>query len=220
MNTQSMDKARFNMAEQQIRPWDVTDEQVLETLQEVPRAKYVPREYRGVAFADLEIPLPNGQSMMPPRLEARMLQALAIKPSDHILEIGTGSGFITACLAKLGNSVNSYEIDTTLASQAQEKLTTMGINNVHLHTADAMAVDFGEQKYDVIAVTGSMPRYDERLQALLAPGGRMFVVVGQSPVMNALLVTRDDDGSCHQQSLFETELPSLQNTQSHTGFIF
>ena len=220
MNTQSMDKARFNMAEQQIRPWDVTDEQVLETLQEVPREKYVPREYRGVAFADLEIPLPNGQSMMPPRLEARMLQALAIKPSDHILEIGTGSGFITACLAKLGNSVNSYEIDTTLASQAQEKLTTMGINNVHLHTADAMAVDFGDQKYDVIAVTGSMPRYDERLQALLAPGGRMFVVVGQSPVMNALLVTRDDDGSCHQQSLFETGLPSLQNTQSHTGFIF
>lgn len=220
MNTQSMDKARFNMAEQQIRPWDVTDDQVLETLQQVPREKYVPREYRGVAFADLEIPLENGQSMMPPRLEARMLQALAIKPSDHILEIGTGSGFITACLAELGNSVTSYEIDETLANQAQEKLTTMGVNNAHLHTGDALAFDFGDNSYDVIAVTGSMPLYDDRLDALLAPGGRMFVVTGEQPVMQAILVTKDKDGACHQQNMFETELAPLKNTRSASTFMF
>ena len=220
MLTQDKEQARFNMAAQQIRPWDVFDPRVLEAMQRIPRENFVPREYRGLAFADTEIPIGHGQFMMPPRLEARMLQALAVKRSDHILEIGTGSGFVTACLATLGNSVVSYEIEESFTREAEQRLALLGLNNVHLHTADALAADLSAGAYDVVAVTGSLPEYDERLEQLLAPGGRLFVVTGEAPVMEAQLVTRRGDGVYQHENLFETDLQALQGTRKPSVFRF
>ncbi len=220
MTSPNMEQARFNMAEQQIRPWDVSDAKVLDILQTVPRENFVPHAYKGLAFADTEIPIGEGQHMMEPKVEARMLQALAIRPSDQILEIGTGTGFVTACLAKLGNHVMSYEIHKSLTLQAREKLALAGISNVSLHTADVLAGKPSASTFDVIAVTGSLPKYDDSLQQLLSPGGRMFVVVGQSPVMQAMLVTRGTGGQFKQAVLFETDLQALEGAPSVNEFVF
>ena len=219
MTTANMEKARFNMAEQQIRPWEVTDSSVLEVLQTVPRENFVPQAYKGLAFADTQIPIGEGQYMMEPRIEARMLQALAIKPSDQILEIGTGSGFITACMAKLGNHVVSYEIRESLTEQAKENIALAGINNVTLHTGDILTDLPANESFDVIAVTGSLTEH-AGLQQLLSPGGRMFVVSGRSPVMEALLITRDAENQFEQIALFETELQALEGLPVENRFVF
>ena len=219
MTTTNMEKARFNMAEQQIRPWEVTDSSVLEVLQTVPRENFVPHAYRGLAFADTQIPIGEGQYMMEPRIEARMLQALAIKPSDQILEIGTGSGFITACLAKLGNHVASYEIHESLTEQAREKIALAGISNVSLHTGNILTDRPSNKGFDVIAVTGSLTEY-AGLQQLLSPGGRMFVISGHSPVMQALLITRGTEDQFQQTVLFETELQALEGLPEENEFVF
>ena len=209
MSNLNMDKARFNMAEQQIRPWDVSAPSVLEVMQIVPRERFIPHAYKGLSFADTEIPIAEGQHMMEPKVEARMLQALNIKPSDHILEIGTGSGFITACLASLGNQVASYETHEALTEYAREKLALSGVSNIKLHTANALTDKPNNITYDVIAITGSLPEYDDSLQQLLAPAGRMFVVIGKPPVMQAILVTRDEGDQFQQTVLFETKLQAL-----------
>ena len=219
MSTPNTEQARFNMAEQQIRPWEVTDSAVLNVIQTVPRENFTPYAYKGLAFADTEIPIGEGQHMMAPKIEARMLQALAIKPSDHILEVGTGSGFITACLAKLGNHVVSYEIHESLTEQAREKLALSGISNVSLHTANVLTDPPSATTFDVIAVTGSLNEHDG-LQQLLSPGGRMFVVSGHSPVMQALLITRDKEGQFQQTALFETELQALEGLPKVDEFVF
>ncbi|WP_457673715.1 protein-L-isoaspartate O-methyltransferase family protein [Thiolapillus sp.] len=215
----NLDKARYNMAWQQIRPWNVFDDRVLDVMQKVPREQFVPHAYRSLAFSDTRIPLGHGQVMMEPKLEARMLQSLAVKPSDHVLEIGTGSGFVTACLASLGNSVVSYDIYEALVNTAQEKLALQGINNTHLHLGNGFSAELPEGGFDVIAVTGSLPRYDDRLERLLTPGGRLFMIVGTSPVMEAMLITRHGDEFV-QDFLFETDVPPLELLPEPSGFSF
>jgi len=215
-----MERARFNMAEQQIRPWEVFDERVLRVMQEVPRERFVPHDYLELAFADLRIPLGHGETMMEPKVEARMLQALEIRPTDHVLEVGTGSGFVTACLATLGNSVVSYDIHEDFIESAADKLARQGINNVHLHLGNPLTLEnLPKEGFDVVAVTGSMPFYDPALEAVLAPGGRLFQVVGESPVMHAMRVTRRGDEFV-QDYLFETDLPPLRHIPEPRHFRF
>lgn len=215
-----LEKARYNMAEQQVRPWEVVDEKVLSVIQQVPRERFVPHAYRNLAFADIRIPLGHDEVMMEPKVEARMLQALAIRPTDHILEIGTGSGFITACLATLGSSVVSYDIHEDFIESAGEKLAKQGINNVHLHLGNPLGMEeLPTEGFDVVAVTGSMPTYNTALEAVLAPGGRLFQVVGESPLMHAMLVTRRGDEYI-QDFLFETDLPPLKHIPELPHFHF
>jgi protein-L-isoaspartate(D-aspartate) O-methyltransferase len=220
MQPDYLETARFNMVEQQIRPWEVLDERVLNTLRAVPRERFVVPEYIGLAFADVAIPLGEGQSMMKPVQEARMLQALEIQPTDTILEIGTGSGFVTACLAHLGGTVTSYEIHPALSAQAQERLDANGVKNVELVVGDALDASLAPGTFDVIAVTGSMPVYTDALEKLLKTGGRMFLVVGEAPAMEAMRVTRDASGDTWQEGLFETVLPPLENAPQADHFVF
>ncbi|WP_293646676.1 protein-L-isoaspartate O-methyltransferase family protein [Thiolapillus sp.] len=211
--------ARYNMAYQQIRPWDVFDDQVLDIMQSLPREQFVPHAYRSLAFADTRIPLGHGQVMMEPKLEARMLQSLAVRPSDQILEVGTGSGFVTACLASLGNSVSSFDIYDAFINTAKEKIAMQGINNVHLHLGNAFAAELPREGFDVIAVTGSLPAYNDQCEQFLATGGRLFMVVGTSPVMEAILVTRHGDEFV-EEHLFETDLPPLELLPQPSRFSF
>ncbi len=219
MMTVSNRDARYNMAYQQIRPWDVFDDQVLDIMQSLPREQFVPHAYRSLAFADTRIPLGHGQVMMEPKLEARMLQSLAVRPSDQILEVGTGSGFVTACLASLGNSVSSFDIYDAFINTAKEKIAMQGINNVHLHLGNAFAAELPREGFDVIAVTGSLPAYNDQCEQFLATGGRLFMVVGTSPVMEAILVTRHGDEFV-EEHLFETDLPPLELLPQPSCFSF
>ena len=215
-----IERARFNMAHQQVRPWEVFDDRVIEVIQSVPRERFVPHEYRNLAFADLRLPLGHGEVMMEPKVEARMLQALDIRPTDQILEIGTGSGFVTACLARLGAFVTSWEIHPDFTEAAGDRLARQGIRNVHLHTGNGLDPEvLPKEGFDVVAVTGSMPVYDPALEAVLAPGGRLFQVVGRSPVMNAMRIVRQGDDFV-QEFLFETDLPPLKHIPVPSVFEF
>ena len=218
MNQMDFEQARFNMIEQQVRPWDVLDQQVLDVMGNVPRGAYVPEKYRALAFADINIPLGHDQVMMAPRVEGRLLQALAIRQSDSVLEIGTGSGYLTACLAALGNHVTSYEIFPDLSQAAGEKLTANGCRNVTLIEADAADGINSGNRYDVIAVTGSLPELHTTFHNNLTHGGRLFLITGTPPVMEALLVTRIDDDNWRTESLFETSLPPLVNAAGAKRF--
>jgi len=204
-----IEQARINMIEQQIRPWDVLDIDVLKIIKETPREKFVPSQYTKLAFSDLEIPIDHGQSMMAPKVEARMLQALQIGPSDKILEIGTGTGFITACLAKLGNYVDTIEYYPDLSTNAQSILNQQAINNVTFINGDALINLDTKQNYDVIAVTASMPVQSNIFDKILANNGRMFIVTGKAPVMQAQLITRIDSNGLSYTNLFETNLGPL-----------
>jgi protein-L-isoaspartate(D-aspartate) O-methyltransferase len=215
----NVEQARFNMVEQQIRTWEVLDQQVLDLMAKVPREDFVPAAYRNLAFADTCIPLDHGQSMMCPRVEARMLQALQVESRDRILEVGTGSGFVTALLARLGGHVTSIEIHDSLKSAAKAKLAAHGIENVDLYAGDASRGWDRAAPYDVIAVTGSLPMLDENFQNSLAVGGRLFVVVGQEPAMEALLITRNSDTQWATDCLFETVLLSLVGVEQPKRFI-
>lgn len=203
--------SRQQMIEQQLRACEVFDPRVLCAFDEVPREAFVPERFRRLAFADTEIPLGHGEVMMTPKVEGMMLQALAIRPTDRALEIGTGSGWITALLAALGAEVHSIDIVPEFTAAAQQKLDAAGIRNTVLETRDAAQMAGGEGGYDVIAVTGSLPRRESRLESLLNPGGRLFVVTGEAPVMEALLVARSAADGCAATSLFETVLPPLHN---------
>ena len=213
------DQARENMIEQQIRPWNVIDEDVLNVMKEIPREFFVPEEYKDLAFADTEIPIGEDQSMMSPKIEARMLQALAIKPGDRVLEVGTGSGYITACLDWLSDEVTSIEIFESLSRQAQEHLAAFGIQDAKLIIDDVFSHEF-LSLFDVIAVTGSLPVPTERFEKLLATGGRLFQVVGQGASATAQLVTRVTEEVFHREDLFETALPPLLNAPEPKRFSF
>ena len=201
--------AKFNMIEQQIRPWEVLDHQVLNTLNQVNRADFVREAYKGLAYADCQIPVGNGVSMLPPTIEGRMLQALLIKPEDRVLEVGIGGGYITTCLAILGDRVTSIDPSAEIIDFARTNVTNSGQDNVEFQQLGLAQIDF-TAAYDVIAVTGSLPKVPENLKLALKPGGRMFIVVGQSPVMEALLISRVGDAEWTTQSLFETDLPRLR----------
>jgi protein-L-isoaspartate(D-aspartate) O-methyltransferase len=200
--------ARRQMIDQQVRTWDVLDARVLETLAAVPREKFVPEAYRGVAFADAPIPIGHGQFMLPPALEGRMLQALAPVRGERALEIGTGSGFFAACLAQLTGSVDSIEILADLAAGAARAIGEQGISRVKIETGDALVRRY-DAAYEVVAVTGSMPESDGRLEQALVVGGRMFVVVGDGPAMEARLVTRTGEDAWLSEALFETWIEPL-----------
>lgn len=215
----NVEQARFNMVEQQIRTWEVLDQQVLDLMAQVPREDFVPAAYRNLAFADTSIPLDHGQCMMVPRVEARMLQALQIEPRDRILEVGTGSGFVTALLARLGGHVTSIEIFDSLLRSAQTKLDAHGVENIDLYSGDASRGWDRAAPYDAIAVTGSMPTLEESFQNNLAIGGRLFLVVGQEPAMEALLITRTGDNQWATESLFETVLPPLVGVRQPERFV-
>lgn len=215
-----VEQARSNMIKQQIRPWNVWDARVLELLAAVPREDFVPPGHRDLAFADLSLPLGHGQAMMEPKLEAHMLQALDVQPSDFVLEVGTGSGYVTACLARLAGRVLSVEIVPEFKEAAQKKLAAHGIDNVTLNVGDASRGWEPERRYDAIAVTGSLPLYIDAFQESLTIGGRLFVIVGEPPVMEALLVTRTAPDGWVRKPLFETDLPPLINAPVPQHFEF
>lgn len=215
----NIEQARFNMVEQQIRTWEVLDQRVLDLMANVPREDFVPAAYRNLAFADTAIPLDHGEVMMAPRVEARMLQALQVESGDRVLEVGTGSGFVTALLARLAAHVTSVEIHPSLSRDAASKLDTKGIANVELHTGDASGGWHADAPYDVIAVTGSVPVLEACFQDQLAVGGRLFVIVGQEPAMEALLITRTSESQWATDSLFETVLPPLAGVRQPERFV-
>ncbi len=229
MNPQiDVERARFNMVEQQIRPWEVLDQEVLDLLFAVRREEFVPAQYRSLAFVDMEIPLgyhttehaTTGERMLAPKLEARMLQELAVKPDDRILEIGTGSGYMTALLAKRGAHVFSVEIIPEFSAQAAARLETHGIANVTLEIGDAARGWDRHAPYDVIVLTGSVPVLTDEFQRSLNPGGRLLAVVGEAPVMEARLVTCAAGGACIALGLFETCIPALRNAPQPERFVF
>lgn len=215
-----IEQARFNMIEQQIRTWEVLDSVVLDLLKEVPREAFVPKEYAGLAFADLEIPIGHGQMMLSPKMEGRILQALQIKPTDKVLEIGTGSGYLTSLMAKLAKEVISVELNPALAKVAQQRITAHGLTNVTVTVGDAAQGWPAGAPYDVIVFTGSLPVMPEQVQQQLTMGGRMFVVVGEAPVMEATMVQRIAADSFKHDVLFETCLPSLDNAPQPERFHF
>lgn len=203
--------ARTNMLSQQVRTAEVYDQRVLEILSAVPRERFVPDRFRNLAFAEVEVPLGHGEAMMEPRIEGRMLQALAVRPTDRTLEVGTGSGFITACLARLGASVASYDIQPEFTERARARLELQGIRNATLSTQDLCRLPAELGRFEVIAVTGALPVLDPSFQQHLSVGGRLFVIVGSAPAMEALLITRVGEAAFTRQSLFETELSWLRN---------
>ncbi len=201
--------AKFNMIEQQIRPWEVLDNQVLTTLDQIDREDFVRETYKGLAYADCQIPLGHGVSMLPPTIEGRMLQALLIKAEDEVLEVGSGCGYVTACLAHLAQRVSSFDSNSDIIDFAKTNVANCGQDNVDFEHRDLAQIDAIEA-FDVIAVTGSLPSVPENLKQALKTGGRLFVIVGSSPVMQALLITRIGATEWTTQSLFETDLPRLK----------
>lgn len=212
--------ARRQMVEQQIRTWDVFDEELLDLFRSVPREDFVPAAWQKLAYAEAEIPLGHGERMMQPSVEGRMLQSVAVGDTDEVLEIGTGSGFITACLARLAKQVTSVDIYQDFLDAAADRLSRHGIDNVSLAQRDAVTDGPPEGSFDAIVVTGSLPAPDERLLAALTPGGRLFVVVGEAPVMEARLYTRGSGAEDAVDVLFETCLPRLQNVPEPSHFSF
>jgi protein-L-isoaspartate(D-aspartate) O-methyltransferase len=213
------DAARQQMIDQQVRTWDVLDPRVLATLGAVPRERFVPEAYRDVAFADAPIPIGHGQFMLAPALEGRILQALAPVRGERALEIGTGSGFFAACLAHLTGSVDSIEIHADLAAGAARVIGEMGISRVSVDSGDALAREF-DAAYEVIAVTGALPAPSPRLERALVVGGRMFVVIGTAPVMEARRVTRTGEDSWLTEPLFETRIDPLLQAVAPSRFRF
>ena len=219
-NGSDQERARFNMVEQQIRPWEVLDTKVLDLLHIVKREDYVPAAYKALAFGDLEIPLGHGEKMLSPKLEARILQELAVTAHDRILEVGTGSGYLTALLASQGAHVYSIDLIEEFAKSAGAKLAHHDIRNVTLETGDAARGWDKHGPYDVIVLTGSTPVLSEAFQQSLTAGGRLFVVVGEAPAMDARLITCAGVGAYGTASLFETCIPALRNAPQRTRFAF
>src|SRR5690606_36879217 len=207
------------MVEQQVRAWEGFDTRVLQVMAEVPSEQFAPPGFGDLALADAAIPLPHGQSMLPASLQGRILQALAPTPAESMLEVGSGSGYLSACLGRLAGRVRSLEIIPALAELARINLLTAAVNNVAVDVADALQLD-EQAAYDVIAVTGSLALYDERFQQALRIGGRAFLVVGSGPVMEACLVTRLGEREWQRSVLFETHIDALVNTPRPSRFVF
>lgn len=208
------------MIEQQIRTWEVLDTGVLQLFDRIPREDFVPMQYKGLAFADIEIPIGHGQTMLSPKLEGRMLQALEIRKTDKVLEIGTGSGYLTALLAALAQQVHSVEIIPELSAQARTRLDAHNISNVALEIGDAAQGWPAQAPYDVIVYTGSLALLPPYVQQQLNVGGRLFAVVGEPPVMEAVMIHCVAKDNYRQQALFETCLPVLANAPRPTRFEF
>ena len=213
------EQARFNMVEQQVRTWDVLDQEILDLLFEVKREEFVPPAHRTLAFADLELPLGNGQYMWAPKLEARVLQALRLKPRESVLEIGTGSGYFAALLGRRAGNVTTVEIDAGLASRAAATIARTGAANVRCEVGDG-ARGWGSEHFDAIVLTGSTPLLPEEFFRQLTPGGRIFAIVGDAPAMTARLVDWTAPGSRVTTDLFETVVAPLINAAAPARFRF
>lgn len=211
--------ARRQMVAQQIRTWDVSDPAVLQVLYALRRDHFVPAGFEDLAFADTQIPLPHAQVMMTPLVEGRLLQALGLEPQHNVLEIGTGTGYLTACLASLATAVTSVDIFDDFIARAKASLADAEIENVELICMDAMA-ELPKGQFDAVAVTGSLPVFDARFIDAIKPGGRLFVVVGESPVMDARIVTRVTESDWKTESIFETDLRPLVNAPIPPAFSF
>jgi protein-L-isoaspartate(D-aspartate) O-methyltransferase len=216
------ERARFNMIQQQVRPWAVLDERVLGAMGELPRESFVPSAYLGLAYADIEIPLGAGQTMLAPKVVGRLLQALAVRPGDRVLEVGTGSGYVTACLCRLGARVTSLEIDPELAAGARARLAALDLARVEAIECDALSPQAPGGPFDAIAVTGSVPEALalKGLEERLAVGGRLFCILGLAPVMTARLVTRTGPRDLRREDLFETCVPPLAKVPEPATFVF
>lgn len=212
--------ARFNMIEQQIRPWNVLDLNVLNLLDEIHRDEFVPQEYKSCAYSDFEIPLGQGELMLPPRMEARILQALQVQPHETVLEIGTGSGYLTALLAHLAFRVISVDISQEMSDEAARKLAAHDISNVSLEIGDGASGWDSHAPYDVIVVTGSSPKLSENFELSLNVNGRLLAIVGDAPAMQVQLITRESDTEFKREVLFETVVPALKNAPEPERFIF
>lgn len=209
------EKARFNMVEQQVRPWNVLNRRVLDVIGEIPRENFAPDEYKNLAYVDTRIPLGNFENnpccMANPIIDGRILQELDIQDSDLILEIGTGSGYLTACLAKLGDHVDTVDINEELTAIAEKNLQTLNINNVNFSTGDASKNWHQKRNYDVIVIAAAMKHIPASYKNLLKIGGRMFIVTGDAPAMTAHRVTRTDKNKWTVEDLFETSIePMIQ----------
>lgn len=216
----NLEQTRFNMVEQQIRTWDVLDDSVLELLYKIRREEFVPAGYRSLAFVDMEIPLGHGQFMLEPKMEARILQELHVKKTDKILEVGSGSGYLTALLAEKGAHVYSVEIVPELKTMAEINVQAHDISNVTLELGDAACGWSKHEPYDVIVLTASTPVLPEAFQKSLKPGGRLIAIVGEEPVMEALLVTCVAPDVYNTTQLFETCIAPLTNAQQSERFVF
>lgn len=206
----NFEQARFNMVEQQIRPWDVLDTSILDLLFHVKREDFVPVEKRQLAFVDMQLPLENGTAMLEPKVEARLLQDLQVKASDKVLEVGTGSGYLTALLAAVSQHVYSVDLDAEQSERAAANLKTAGIRNVTLSVGNGIEGVPGQAPFDVICVGGSTPVVPEALKAQLAVGGRLAVIVGDAPMMIAKVITRVGENAYQEAVSFDTNLPRLQ----------
>ena len=216
----NLEQARSNMVESQIRTWEVLDQAVLDLLLQVRREEFVPEQYRNLAFADMEIPLGHGESMLTPKMEARMVQELGVRKTDRILLIGTGSGYVAALLAKLGGQVVAVERQQDFTHAAARKLAGHGIANVQLLTGNGSEGWPAHAPYDAILVTGSMSVLPESIQTQLAMGGRLLAVIGEAPVMTANLVTRISQQAFNTVGLFETSIPPLRDARQPERFVF
>jgi protein-L-isoaspartate(D-aspartate) O-methyltransferase len=216
----NLEQARLNMIESQIRTWEVLDQTVLDLLLTVRREEFVPEKYRDLAFADMEIPIGHAEVMLTPKMEARMIQELGVRKTDKILEIGTGTGYVTALLAKLGGQVVTVERIKEFSLSATRRLAGHGLQNVRLHAGDGSEGWPAHAPYDVILLTGSVPVLSESFQEQLAVGGRLLAVIGESPVMSANLVTRVSERAFNSVVLFETVIPALKNVKQAERFVF
>ena len=215
-----LETARFNMIEQQIRPWGVVDSWVLDLLRKVPREAFVRPEQKGLAFADLSLPIGLNETMWQPKIEARILQALAPSRSDRVLEIGTGSGYLTALLASCSAHVTSIDIHGHFVELAKKRLISNEINNITLLEGDGAAGWFSEELWDVVVLTGSVPSLPSAYRDILAPKGRLVAIVGQEPIMEATLLMSQKGDDWVTASLFDTLVRPLLNVESPDGFIF
>jgi protein-L-isoaspartate(D-aspartate) O-methyltransferase len=208
------------MTFQQVRAWSVLDEEVLAVFERLPRENFVPPEWRGAAYADFPVPLGDGQHMLVPSVAGRLLQALRLEHGERVLEIGTGSGYVTACLARLAAHVHSLEIRPQFVERARRNLASAAVANAEIEQADAFAWNAGSPRFDAIVITGSLPVYDARFEAWLRPGGRLFAITGQAPVMEAVLVRLDAAGKRSSQGLFETVVDPLDHAPQVEKFAF
>jgi protein-L-isoaspartate(D-aspartate) O-methyltransferase len=215
----NLELARFNMVEQQIRPWDVLDANVLDLIKKVKREHFVPVDKQAQAFMDVEIALGHDVMMWSPRMEARALQALNLKPTDRVLEVGTGSGFLTALLSRMAQHVTSVELVQELSARAARSLAAHHYDNITLEVGDA-SKGWGSEKYDAIVLTGSVPMPPESFYEMLNLGGRLFAIVGDAPAMHATVVTSVAQGVFETVTLFETSVAPLTNAPQPERFVF